>query len=86
MALAVTDRRLLSLKIGSPIAPGIGGEVKELVGAAPLADVDSIKVKRLGIGKTVTVSVRGTEFVLEVGAGANAKGVVEAFEGARSLA
>ena len=71
MALAVTDRRLLSLKIGSPIAPGIGGEVK---------------VKRLGIGKTVTVSVRGTEFVLEVGAGANAKGVAEAFESAKSPA
>jgi hypothetical protein len=86
MALAVTDRRLLSLKIGSPIAPGIGGEVKELLSAAPLADVDSIKVKRLGIGKTVTVSVRGTEFVLEVGAGANAKGVAEAFESAKSAA
>jgi hypothetical protein len=86
MALAVTDRRLLSLKIGSPIAPGIGGEVKELVSAAPLGDVDSIKVKRLGIGKTVTVSVRGTEFVLEVGAGANAKGVAEAFESAKSPA
>ena len=86
MALAVTDRRLLSLKIGSPIAPGIGGEVKELVSAAPLGDVDSIKVKRLGIGKTVTVSVRGTEFVLEVGAGANAKGVTEAFESAKATA
>ena len=86
MALAVTDRRLLSLKIGSPIAPGIGGEVKELVSAAPLGDVDSIKVKRLGIGKTVTVTVRGTEFVLEVGAGANAKGVAEAFESAKATA
>jgi hypothetical protein len=43
-------------------------------------------VKRLGIGKTVTVTVRGTEFVLEVGAGANAKGVAEAFESAKSSA
>ncbi len=86
MALAVTDRRILSLKISSPIAPGVGGEVKELVSAAPLGDVDSIKVKRLGIGKTVTVSVRRTEFVLEVGAGANAKGVAEAFETAKSSA
>jgi hypothetical protein len=86
MALAVTDRRLLSLKISSPVGLGIGGDVKELVGAAPLSEVDSIEVKRLAVGKTVTVTVRGTEFVLEVGAGANAKGVAEAFESAKSPA
>ena len=86
MALAVTDRRLLSLKISSPVGLGIGGEVKELVSAAPLSDVDSIELKRLAVGKTVTVTVRGTPFVLEVGAGANAKGVAEAFESAKSPA
>ena len=86
MALAVTDRRLLSLKISSPVGLGIGGEVKELVSAAPLGDVDSIELKRLAVGKTVTVTVRGTPFVLEVGAGANAKGVAEAFESAKSPA
>src|SRR5829696_4107862 len=42
MALAITDRRLLSLKISSPVGLGIGGDVKELVSAAPLGDVDSI--------------------------------------------
>jgi hypothetical protein len=86
MALAVTDRRLLSLKISSPVGLGIGGDVKELVSAAPLSDVDSIEVKRLAVGKTVTVTVRGTPFVLEVGAGANAKGVAAAFESAKSSA
>ena len=86
MALAVTDRRLLSLKISSPVGLGIGGDVKELVSAAPLSDVDSIELKRLAVGKTVTVTVRGTPFVLEVGAGANAKGVAEAFESAKSTA
>jgi hypothetical protein len=86
MALAVTDRRLLSLKISNPVGLGIGGEVKELVSAAPLSDVDSIEVKRLAVGKTVTVTVRGTPFVLEVGAGANAKGVTEAFERAKAVA
>ena len=79
MALAVTDRRLLSLKISSPIGLGIGGDVKELVSAAPLGEVDSIEAKRLAVGKTVTVTVRGTPFTLEVGAGANVDGVVEAF-------
>jgi len=86
MALAVTDRRLLSLKISNPVGLGIGGDVKELVSAAPLGDVDSIEVKRLAVGKTVTVTVRGTPFVLEVGAGANAKGVADEFQRAKAVA
>ena len=86
MALAVTNKRLLSLKISSPVGLGIGGDVKELVSASPLGEVDSIEVKRLAVGKTVTVTVRGTPFVLEVGAGANAKGVSEEFERAKGQA
>jgi hypothetical protein len=86
MALAVTDRRLLCFKISNPVGLGIGGDVKELVSEAPLSAVDSIEVKRLAVGKTVNVSVRGTPFVLEVGAGANAKGVVEEFERAKAPA
>jgi hypothetical protein len=86
MALAVTNQRLLSLKISNPVGLGIGGDVKELVSAAPLNEVDSIELKRLAVGKTVTVTVRGTPFVLEVGAGANAKGVAEAFEQAKAPA
>src|SRR3954469_23946390 len=70
MALAVTDRRLLCFKISNPVGLGIGGDVKELVSEAPLAEVDSIEVKRRAVGKTVTVTVRGTPFVLEVDAGA----------------
>jgi hypothetical protein len=86
MALAVTDRRLLSLKISSPIGLGIGGDVKDLVSAASLSDVDSIEVKRLAVGKTMTVTVRGVPFALEVGAGANAGGLAEAFESAKATA
>ena len=84
MALVVTDRRLLSLKIGSPIGLGIGGAVKELIDAAPLTDVDGIEVKRLAVGKTLTVTVRGTPFVLETGAGGDAKGVAAAVERAKA--
>jgi len=84
MALAVTNRRVLSLGISNPVGLGIGGDVKELVSAAPLRAVDSIELKRLAVGKTVTVTVRGTPFVLEVGAGANAKGVAEEFERAKA--
>ena len=72
--------------MSNPVGLGIGGDVKELVSAAPLSAVDSIEVKRLAVGKTVTVTVRGTPFVLEVGAGANAKGVADSFEQAKSQA
>lgn len=86
MALAVTDKRLICFRISNPVGLGIGGDVKELVSAAPLSEVDSIEVKRLAVGKTMTVTVRGTPFVLEVGAGANAKGVAEEFERAKAPA
>ena len=83
MALAITDRRLLSFSMGAQAGMGIGGGVKELVGQAPLADVGAIKVKRLLMGKVVELQVRGETFKLEAGAGANAKGVAEAFERSR---
>ena len=86
MALAVTPRRLLSLKVTQPVGMGIGMKVQELVSAVPVGDVDSIEVKRLAVGKTVTVTIRGTPFVLEVGAGANAGGVAEALEHAKATA
>ena len=78
MALAITKRRLLSLQLGGAAVGA--GDVKDLVSAAPLGDVDSIKVKRLLMGKVVTVTVRGQEFKLEAGGGANAKGLAEVFE------
>jgi hypothetical protein len=80
MALAVTTQRLLSFSMGAQVGMGVGGGVKDLVGEAPLSAVDSLKAKRLLVGKVVTISVRGESFKLEVGAGANVKGVVEAFE------
>jgi hypothetical protein len=84
MALAVTQRRLLSLKIGSPIGLGIGGEVKELVSAVPVADVDSIEIKRLALGKRLALSVRGVSFMLEANAAADANGLVEALDRAKA--
>jgi len=86
MALAITQRRLLSIGVTAPIGAGIAMKVQELVSAVPLSEVDSIAVKRLAVGKTVTVTVRGVPFKLEVGAGANAKGVAEALEQAKATA
>ena len=53
MALAITDRRLLSLGLGATPGMGMGGEIKKLVGEAPLEAVDSIEIKRLLMGKVV---------------------------------
>ena len=86
MALAITPLRLLVFEISSPIGMGVGGDVKELVSEAPLADVDSIELKRLLIGKVVVLTVRGVPIKLEVNAAANAKGLVQAFEVARAAA
>lgn len=83
MALAVTQRRLLTLSIGSPIGLGIGGKVKGIAGSAPLSAVDSIEIHRLAVGKTVTVTISGEPFKLEANAAANAKGLVAAFEQAK---
>ena len=80
MALAITDRRLLSLSMGAQVGMGVGGGVKDLLAQAPLSAVDAIEVKRLLVGKVVTVTIRGSSFNLEVGAGANTRGVVTAFE------
>ena len=80
MALALTDSRLVVLSISAPIAMGKGGDVKGLVSAVALGDVDSIEVKRLLVGKVVIVSVRGVAMKLEAGAGADAKGLAAAFQ------
>jgi hypothetical protein len=84
MALAATQRRLLSLKIGSPIGLGIGGKVKELAGAVPLSEVDSVEVKRLGGGQTITITVGGTPVQVEANAMARAKELAEVFNQAKA--
>ena len=83
MALAVSDRRVLVFGI-SKSAMGKPTGVKELVSAVPIAEVDSISVKRLLVGKTMTVSANGAEAKLEIGAGQDAKGLAEQFERAKA--
>jgi hypothetical protein len=86
IGLAVTQRRLLSLAIAYPIGWGIAVKVKGLMGAIPVGLVDDIKVRRLALGKVVTVTVRGVPFTLEVGAGGNVNGVVDAVNRAKAAA
>ena len=65
---------------------GIGGSVKDVLSAVPIADVDSMKVKRLLLGYVVTLTVRGSEFKLETNAAAGAKPMAEALERAKGEA
>ncbi|MGE0067507.1 MAG: hypothetical protein AB7T48_09155 [Solirubrobacterales bacterium] len=80
MALVLTDRRLLTVKITAPIGLGIGGTVKELLTAIPIAEVDAIEVKRVGLRQNITLVVHGVEIPLETNAKANGRGLAEEFE------
>jgi hypothetical protein len=77
---------MLTLELGSTVGMGAGGSVKRLMSSIPLAEVDSIEIKRLALGKIVKITVRGSEFKLEVNAAADAKGVAAAFEQGRAVA
>ena len=86
MAVVITDRRLLTLELGAVVGMGAGGAVKELLSSVPIADVDSIELKRLLVGKVIKLRISGSEIKLEVNGAADAKGLVEALERARALA
>lgn len=83
MALVLTDRRLLTVRISSPIGLGIGGKVKEVLTSIPLSEIDSIEVRRIALRQNISLKIRGVEVPLETNAKANAKGVAEEFERAR---
>jgi len=85
MALAVSQKRLLVFALDTS-ALGKPKGVKGLVSSAPLDEVDSISVKRLLVGKTRTVALRGGEVKLEAGAGQDAKGLATQFERAKASA
>ena len=86
MALLVTTRRVMVLRIGSPIGMGIGGAVKEFVSALAISDVDDIRITRLVLGKVIRVIVGGAEIRLEVNAAAHAGAIVESFTKMKAVA
>jgi hypothetical protein len=85
MALALSQKRLLVFGIETS-AMGKPKAVKELHGSAPLEDVESISVKRLLVGKTMKIAMRGGDVKLEIGAGQDAKGLAEQFDRAKATA
>jgi len=54
--------------------------------ALPINAVDSVTVKRLLVGKTVTIAAGGSEVKLEVPGGQDPKPFAEQFEAARATA
>jgi hypothetical protein len=83
MALVLTSQRLLTFKISTPIL-GHGGQIRALLGGLPLDAVDSLEVKRAGLGRKITITIAGTAVDLEAAAGADE--LAAAFEGARTTA
>ncbi len=80
MALALTPKRLLALAISNPVGMGVSGKVKDVLSSVPIAEVDSIEVRRLLMGSRITLTVRGVPIKLEAGAGARAKPLAEALD------
>ena len=53
--------------------------------AVPIEDVDSIVVKRLALGYTITLTVRDVPIRFEANAASGAKAFAEAFARARAV-
>ena len=79
MAVVLTQRRLLTVKVGYSIGGAITG-VKELLSAVPLGQIDSIEGKHFGLGGLLIITPRGGQPIkLECRAG-RAKAFAEAFD------
>jgi hypothetical protein len=82
MAIVVTDRRLLALKVAFTMGGSIKG-VDEVLGSVALREVDSIEARRVGLGGNLILAVRGGEPIkLECRVG-RARELVDAYERAR---
>jgi hypothetical protein len=79
MIIAVTTRRLLIFRMGGAFTP----KVRELLGEAPIGDVEGIDVEAAGLSKTVTLRVRGTAIGIETARGQPAEDLPRALELAR---
>ncbi|MBP2326466.1 hypothetical protein JOF56_006851 [Kibdelosporangium banguiense] len=63
-AVAVTPTSLVTMAVGVSFSGQIK-EVKEVLSVVPLAAVDSVEVKRMGLAGVMEISVAGTSFKLE---------------------
>lgn len=63
-AVAVTPTSLVTMSVGVSLGGQIK-EVKEILSVVPLANVDSVQVKRMGLAGVMELSIAGTSFKLE---------------------
>jgi hypothetical protein len=78
MAVVLTDRRLIALKVKFTMGGAIKG-VEESLGDVPLAEVDSIGAQRVGLGGNLVLAIRGGDPIkLECRVG-RAREMVEAY-------
>jgi hypothetical protein len=83
-AVAVTPTSLVTMKV-KVSAMGAIKEVTEVLSVVPLAEVDSVVVKRMGLTGVMEISAGGGSFKLEGKAG-DMKELVDVFERAKAAA
>lgn len=83
-AIAVTATSLLTMAVGVSLGGKIK-EVKQVLSAVPLAEVDSLEVKRFGLAGVMEIEIGGSSFKLE-GKVDDMRRLAEAFERAQAEA
>jgi hypothetical protein len=83
-AVAVTATSLVTMAVGVSMGGQIK-EVKEVLSTVPLADVDSIEVKRMGLAGVMEITAGGATFKLE-GKVKDMREFADAFERAKAAA
>jgi hypothetical protein len=81
-AIAVTPTSLVTMSVGVSFSGKIK-EVKEVLSVVPLAEIDSLEVKRFGMAGVMEIESGGTSFKLE-GKVDDMRELAEAFERAKA--
>jgi hypothetical protein len=63
-AVAVTPTSLVTMEVGVSMGGQIK-EIKDVLSTVPLADVDSVEVKRMGLAGVMEITAAGASFKLE---------------------
>ena len=84
-AVAVTPTSLVTMAVTMSFGGGQIKEVNEVLSTVPLADVDSIEVKRMGLTGVMKITAGGGSFKLE-GKVNDMREVADAFERAKTTA
>jgi hypothetical protein len=82
-AVAVTQTNLVTMKVGVSVGGQIK-EIKEVLSVVPLANIDSVTVKRMGLGGVMEISAGGHSFKLEGKVG-DMREFAAAFDRAKSM-